>query len=398
MARNPRKDDFFDDDEIIVDDELDELKDDELEEDEYLDENDEYLKEDISEEELEEEDDDDNVITPGWSGSYKSLFEHKNKIDHKMTKKMYDQYKKGKVSEEEWITYNLEVMEFYIVKMVKPYIVNNHQEFEDLMSESYVAVMEKVRDYNPHQAKPTSYYTGYIHSALKRYLIDEAGTTHHYDTNFHLLEKRLRKEGYTGSDDPRLNFAKIVHLSGMPQKTVQEVLSRNNVNVCSLNKYSDNHDLPSPFLNPEDYVIREEEGQVAKKVIGVLTPLEKWILKHSHGIADISKELKRMSKSAGDDYDFCPYAERKGDHEYSAKQMAAMLKTDKAKKVFGDQIPKTINGLVVQQLLQGALTKLSINPQVNRYYQDKPRNTVIEQCTENDLQQAFDEGLLKNLA
>lgn len=371
---------------------------------------DEFITEELSDqdeqersEDIAEESESESIVFAG--GKYKAIFDHDGDttFDHQKTIDLYDKYVAGKATRDEWLTYLCTIIEYYLVSVVKRFsrahgCISN---FEDLMASAYLAVIECADDYDPHQSKPTVYFTPRLNGVLNKSFTDEIGNlTSYYNTVKQDVEKELRKFGYTGIDDERLTFAQIVSLTGVPLVTLKKIIEQNKIAIGSLDVYSENHESDEKFISPEENVVKQEEAEVVQKILATLNPVESFILFHSE-FADIPLSLKnsakKTKKSKEGYYDVCPYEERLGTHEMTQCQIAKYLKSKEAKERYGNYIPAKVTGLVVQQILQGALDKLSMNPAAKKYFSNGTKRNgaiLVEQCSENDLEQAFIDNVL----
>lgn len=276
----------------------------------------------------------------------------------------YDAYRNNEISRDEYAMYLISHLEHYI-----EFCINRRHrllgaEYDDLMQSGRMAIIEKIDDYNPYIATPTSYFTAYINQYTKETVIkNNTGSTQYYISKVVKLEKVAKANGYTGITDPELPPDILSILSGEPLKTVIETIKIKNCQAtASLDATSENMDIEGTYQSPEAVIIKQETDSFLMKQFLKCSPLERFLLIHTV----LSEEP----------YSYC--------------QMVKILKTEEYRERYEEELPKRLDQVFLEQKVNGALRKIRHNPRTAEYVKAKcPWENIPEQISKEDMDKAI---------
>ena len=277
---------------------------------------------------------------------------------------MYERYKAGKISKDDYTMWMLDLLSNYI----KSRISNMpHKYYEDLYVAGQSAIIAQIDKYDPHAARPTSYFTSYIDEYTHTELRDQTGlTTQHYETNRQRLKKAAREYGYEGLNDPNLTPETLHIISGVALKTVCECLIIDGVIVDSLEACSENQDYMGTYKTPEQAVMEKQSSDFLESQLKKCTPLERFLL-----------EERVMS-----------------DEPESFRSLVIMLKQPEWREFFKNELPNGVDQVTLEQKLNHALRRIQQNTSTKKFAYVNGVDNFNEQASAYDIDEAFAEGAI----
>lgn len=283
---------------------------------------------------------------------------------------LYDGVQLGTVSEEEYFTALIETLENYIKCLISRKHRTVKAEFEDLMQSGKLAIIENARRYDPRYTKPTTFFTCYIDDEQKK-CINTHGMKGIYEKEIPRLDKAAKEAGFTDMLDPRLDADTLCILTGMSLNTVIGALDVKKSTVVSLEAVTENCEPESKkYRSPEEAYIENEKCAFIREQFLKLSPFEQYL---------ISKRIL-------------------GEKECSFLSIFKELKEDdELRESFKDELPKSIDQKYLQQRTNGAIQKLKYLPEMNRFFEIKEDERIIdiyEQAEDADVEAAIKQNLL----
>lgn len=275
----------------------------------------------------------------------------------------YENYKQNEVlGWEEWVSYLLDYLENFIKYRIRERHATLGAEFEDLMQQGRMAIIEHAKEFDPRRAQASTYFIRYIDQRIKE-STDTKCMNKYYLGIACKLEKVAKDYNYTGLDDPNLTLHDLQILSGESIKTIKETFDLMNMQLVSFEAVSENIDLPSLYDNPETSYIKKERSDFLKKEFSKLTPLEQMLVANSIS----NKPL-------------------------SYKKLVKELSTEEKRIQFEDELPKTIDQKFLEQTVFNALSKIKhtkafsqLTDRTFRKPYDEPEELVSAEYLENAL-------------
>ncbi len=296
----------------------------------------------------------------------------------------YDLYKAGKISRQEYCEHILEVLEFYIKSRITAKHRTLGADYEDLMQQGYLAIMEKVDVYDPRRSRPTSFFTDYI-DQFQKDALKNSGMTRYYLSMATKLERIAKKYGFEGILDPRLEPDKLSILADVSLTTVLETIkAKAQSNVSSYEAVTDNVELDTEsgfnpgFKNPETCYLENETHRFLQSELDKLSPLQQFLVINITAAANPMSYRKIVKLLKDPEYHY--------------------LLTDKEGKDISGKIDQT----TLEQALQQALRRLSHNTNLNKLVSFKKKRAyeIIEeeeQASVDDIFSAIENGALEDI-
>lgn len=166
----------------------------------------------------------------------------------------YEAWKAGEISDTDWSTYLWQITENYAKTLiVKKYLGKG--EFDDLMQNAALVLMEKYKNFNPYKVKAITYFGNMWVNIASDY---KSEISAHYKQMQGIIYSTLIQCGYQGLDDKRLDAAKISTLSNIPIKTVNEVLTQFSYTESSYEELTEQNKIEhGSFLSPEENYLKK---------------------------------------------------------------------------------------------------------------------------------------------
>lgn len=199
----------------------------------------------------------------------------------------------------------------YILNMLHTRYSTFSSWFDDMINESYVAILEHLHQYDPQKGKPTTFFDLHIKSALNNYISRNIlNSTPHYTNIQRKLTKAKNKLEEHGIPYTPENIKKIC-----PEMSLEQIVS----NCDRMEKTSVYIDLDSDLLKTvadtsmtaEDIYIRHEEMEILNQVMNeVLTEKERQVIDlkyeigyeyeglHKRTMKDIAEKLSISQQEA----------------------------------------------------------------------------------------------------
>ena len=279
----------------------------------------------------------------------------------------YYAYHKGLCSKEEYTLFLLDIMKNYIVKLVTPKLRATKTPFEDLLQAGYLAVIEKIDEYDPTKAMPSSFFTPHINSSTFNAGVDydEKVLKGHYLQAKRRMDKAAIEYGYKGVLDERLDPVTLSIISGEPEGTVVTVLELLKLKANSLDALTDNFDTHLSKNPLEEYLAKEERAFCSEQ-LAKCSPLERYLL-----------EVCVMDEEPA-----------------SFNNLVKLLKTPKYRELFKDELPseKGITQIKLRQVLNQAIRRIKNDPSTKKFKKDRYQDNSSEpeeQATVYDIEEAF---------
>lgn len=263
------------------------------------------------------------------------------------------------------------------------HISGNEVEKADLIHDGIVKVLENLDKYDPYfkkGIKPATFFRNFIDDAMKTDTNRDKLQPAYYMYGELDLDRLAKSHGYTGLDDPRLDAATIIDLSGISPKKLLTIMNTKNMKVVGMG--DDDGWLSSatsPSGNPEASVLNSETLEVFTEASKNLTPLERKVLYYTY--LDIAPSPKDKN----------PYSVR---NENSDRYVVAKLKKDKEFLEANGLTAKNITPQKVVTIRNIALMKLKGNRLVRS--QGETRE-VVEIDDYSVIQDAIENGDLEDL-
>ena len=307
--------------------------------------------------------------------------------NERAVKEHYEAWKSGNITLQDYGTFMCKNLENFIKQMIqKNHVLRNPSDFEDFLQEGFMAVYKHLEKYDPYTASPTSYFMGRILEALRGGVSDITGRKEHYQTSATRMGKILREYGYTGFDDDRLTADMISVITGYPLSTVvetQKELAGSNASSFDLHE---NEYINEFHADPLDILVKAEADKIAVEAYETLTALEQFCLKKTE-LADPRKKTRTKKSDI-----------EKQDERLSKKELAALLKTPEARRIFGDELPRRVDATEVQIIINRSVRKLRGSKSLMKYNPDMWRRMThiegYEQASVEDIDDAISAGLL----
>ena len=283
--------------------------------------------------------------------------------------KKYDDYREGKTTKDEWTIYLLDLLENYFKSRISKKHRTMSAEFDDLMQQSRLAVIENIDKYNPHISMPTSYFTNFIEQ-YTREALNNVGLTTHYIAAAVKLEKAAKQHGFTGMTDPNLSPDTLAVLADVSVNTVINTIQQKQISVVSLSVTNENFESTSPFASPENVCLEKERVEFITEQVNKLSPLEKFLIQRVD-LADKPESYRSILK----------YLKRDGNIEQ-----------------FRSEIPNDVNQIFLEQKHNYAIRRIKYSPAAKRYIGEDTAPAapiaIEEQALTSDIDAAVTSGLV----
>lgn len=272
---------------------------------------------------------------------------------------MYDEYMAHTKSKEEYVVALLDLLDGYIKYriMLKKRTVS--AEYEDLMQQGRLAVLEQIDTYNPHQSKPSSFFTQYIDQYTREITRNE-GMTNYYSQCSFKLDKVAKQYGYEDFCDSRLSADTLSILAEVPLMTVLETRKNKETTCISLEATSDNLELESSFKNPEKALLDAEMSEFLYSQYMKCTELERFLLDN----------LVLADKPV------------------SYRTLLIQLKTPEMRQKFKKELPLHPDQVFLEQKTNHVLRSIRFNPRLKALNKNdiEPEIDIIEQASVEDIE------------
>lgn len=148
-------------------------------------------------------------------------------------------------------------------------------EYEDLMSDFYLAVCAHVDEYDPEKNSPSAYFAMFINNEHRAEALKK-GIPQYYLTKGTKLDKVARQEGYgDGINDPDLSDMTLALLANESLTTVKATRKIFSQTTCSFDEVINVED--PLHMTPEQIAVKEESEQALADAVNSLPPFEKWL-------------------------------------------------------------------------------------------------------------------------
>ncbi|WP_027438689.1 hypothetical protein [Lachnospira multipara] len=282
----------------------------------------------------------------------------------------YEAWKAGEISDTDWSTYLWQITENYAKTLiVKKYLGKG--EFDDLMQNAALVLMEKYKNFNPYKAKAITYFGNMWVNIASDY---KSEISAHYKQMQGIIYSTLIQCGYQGLDDKRLDAAKISTLSNIPIKTVNEVLTQFSYTESSYEELTEQNKIEhGSFLSPEENYLKEERIKEIGHALDTLTPLERWLVE--------IMLLEPTDPVLG------------GDKIPSYKNIATYLNNtpEKIPEYFfiKAELPKTVKAVFLQMKYNSGITKLRNELQKKNDIEAFAAKSFVPQASDDDIMDAL---------
>jgi len=231
----------------------------------------------------------------------------------------YDAWQNG--GEKEWEKYCVTLYDA-LKNLIKNHIGMHHfafgsVEFEDLMAEAKVAILEKIQTYDPRQSKPASYFGPKIDEMLKKCNHQESHMTEHYISMRKKLNDAAQALGYDDCMNPELDPVTLSVIAEIPLSTVVATLEQVRITHDSMDvKETMEKVNKTVFTSSPDVLFEKQEDAILiGEAFRSLTPYEQFIF------AKMEIETERDSKG--------------NERHWSARKVAKYLSEPEVYKSFG---------------------------------------------------------------
>lgn len=279
----------------------------------------------------------------------------------------YDNYKAGKIPKNDYVLFLLDFLENYIKQRINVKHRTMGAEYEDLMQQGRLAVINYADEYDPRRSMPSSYFTTYIDQYMKE-ILNNGGVPKHYVAAAAKLNKVAREYGFEScTTDPRLTPDTLAVLANMSLMTVLETLKYMKKTVVSLDSTSDNIEVEdSVFKNPVNKLLDQERNEFVKRQISRCTPLELYLL--------TNLILTEKPKSY--------------------RTLVIELKKPEFKELYKDELPETIDQVNLERIVNNIIRRIQHNPNTKKYvpeavnaYDEVPE--FDKQACESDIEKSI---------
>lgn len=329
----------------------------------------------------------------------KSRYFTVNNYDQNYVCELYDKYTSGQILHNDWAQFMCAYMSHYAVSLLRKMGRLEHGEYNDMMQNIYVAVIENLDKYNPHLYTPTAFFTCYMLQASKADINIEIPK--YIKDTITKLDKIAKKGGFEGLLDPSLDIVWLVMESNVSMKTIQESIRINGYVRNSFEALLDSNAgaelLPSSHETPEDVVIKKTQKEKIHELLSNLSPLEKFLIDiltmnprnpietDPRFKAERQEELKKKELHGMNTE---PSLELKAP---SFKQIVSMFKNhEKLREMFADDLPPKYDSKFFELLHKKAIRKLRNLPEFRKYITAEGVRTRFEaQAEDEDIVNAF---------
>lgn len=224
---------------------------------------------------------------------FSSEEEYKTKTKPSYIKKIYLDYKEGRMSRDAYF--------YEIVAGINPFIKktitsNNgtlNNSFEELLNNAYIRINEVLDQYDPLGEKyhtPGTFFGSYIKEA-KRTTAEGGNKANGYNAYYARQEKKLNdeleKRGYPTLIEKNYAPEELVEITGWSMTSVRGVLKNRNKEAVSYDVLQTVSEVAQDiYENPGDALIERDEEAEIKKYFELCTPLEMYALSVYNGIED----------------------------------------------------------------------------------------------------------------
>lgn len=231
----------------------------------------------------------------------------------RIAQEKYDNYKKGVLSRNEWVTFLIESLDKYIyLVMRKSQRLQMYPGLkEDMYNESCIAILEQAEKYDPSRGSMTTFFHKFIMDAQRKVISKETPLVNDYYTNQEIkINKLVRNAGFSGIDDPNLDVRTISIITGLATRTIENTIENMKIQVVSIDKPNEDGDdltnVISYSKSPEQVMIAKEKSEIVKGAIDNLNSFERYLISHylnQTPLRIIMQELKEFGKTRfGDEF------------------------------------------------------------------------------------------------
>lgn len=260
---------------------------------------------------------------------------------------VWKKWKAGKISDNDYCLYLMSKCSGLIKNVIKRYHTNKHCDYEVLMQESYMVILEKFREYDPKYKLSTFFFFPF--STAQRMAADMGPSSAYYEQQKKKLDWAARQLGMEDCLDERVPCFVLSDMTGINEKTVRSIRSIKTKAVCSFELVKDS--ISEMTASPQELVEKQEDLKQLEKALAGLTEAEKYVLVNFEGnrvpAEQISAEMNRLL-DAGQKLDGIDgYIDENEVRELSNK---AILKIRKKSRYFEAYDPGLVKQIEIEDI------------------------------------------------
>lgn len=239
------------------------------------------------------------------SGAQNESKKARPKFDPKKNQKiidLYDQWGKGEIGRNDVFSVIWDILKPQVMKSIKTNSRTLNADYEDLMQEASVAILEHMKDYDPERGLPGTFFLNWINDSHRNLCRGQKSV--YYLQEIKKLSAVAQDAGFDGISDPRLSNVVLSTLSGESMQVVAN--ARKMADSYTPVSYEDAEDtIEDPYhQSPEAVFIQDDRREKGMSIFhSVLNTLEQDIYK-AHvcdgmsfkGISNFLKDNDRYCK------------------------------------------------------------------------------------------------------